>query len=92
VTVLADGVSATSAISGTQVTINATAHESAATVYNLQVWDATTGVKLGQSAAHTSTINQTYTLSPGVHTIVVEDISTGTFQVLHQTTTKVTIP
>ena len=95
VTVLADGVAITtppaSMITGTQVTINATAHESAATIYNLQVWDATTGVKLGQSAAHTSTINQTYTLAPGKHTIVVEDISTGTFQVLHEATTTVTI-
>jgi hypothetical protein len=91
VSVLADGVSARSQVTGRQVTINATAHESAATIYNLQVWDATTGVKLGQSAAHTSTINQTYTLAPGKHTIVVEDVSTGTFQILHTATTTVTI-
>lgn len=96
VSVLADGIAITtpssSLVNGTSVTINATANESTATVFDLQVWDATTGKKLGQSAAHTSTISQTYTLTPGVHTIVVEDISVGTFQVLHQASVSVTIP
>lgn len=95
VSVLADGISITSPastlIAGTQVTVSATAHESAATVYNIQVWDATTGKKLGQSAANTSTINQTYTLTPGTHQLVVEDISTGTYQILHQTAITVTL-
>jgi len=73
------------------VTVSASAHESTATVYNVQVWDATTGKKLGQSAAGTSTINQTYTLTPGTHQLVVEDISTGTYQILHQTSITVTL-
>jgi hypothetical protein len=94
VSMLADGVTITAPapnlISGSQVTVSATARESA-TIYNLQVWDATTGKKLGQSAAGTSTINQTYTLATGTHKIVVEDISAGTYQILHQATTTVTV-
>ncbi len=95
VTVQANGVfitaPAANATSGTQVTVNASAKESAASIYQLQVWDSTTGKKLGQSAAGTSTISQTYTLSPGVHQLVVEDISTGTFQVLHKSTVTVNV-
>jgi phosphatidylinositol-3-phosphatase len=95
VTVLADGIYFTNppgaAITGGLVTVNATARESFATVYNVQVWDATTGVKLGQSAANTSSIDKTFTLAPGVHKIVVEDISAGTFQILHQATMTVTV-
>ena len=88
ITVLADGVFITSPLnnstSGQQVTVSASARESAAQIWQLQVWDNTTGIKLGQSASGTSTINQTFTLAPGTHQIVVEDISSGSFQVLHK--------
>jgi len=87
-TVLSDGVFVTSPLnnstSGQQVTVSASARESAAQIWQLQVWDNTTGTKLGESAPGTSTINQTFTLAPGTHQIVVEDISTGTFQALHK--------
>ena len=95
ITVLADGVFISSplnnATSTAQVTVSASARESAAQIWQLQVWDATTGVKLGQSAANTSTISQTYTLAPGKHQIVVEDITTGTFQALHKATVLVQV-
>ena len=88
VTVQADGVfissPAANSLNKQQVLISASARESAASIYQLQIWDSTTGQKLGQSAAGTSTINQTLTLTPGTHQIVVEDIATGTFQALHK--------
>jgi hypothetical protein len=88
VTVLADGVLITSPLnnstSGQQVTVSASGRESAAQIWQLQVWDNTTGIKLGESAAGASTINQTFTLAPGTHQIVVEDLSAGTFQALHK--------
>jgi len=87
ITVQADGVfissPATSSIKQ-QILISASARESAASIYQLQIWDDTTGQKLGQSAAGTSTISQTLTLTPGTHQIVVEDIAAGTFQALHK--------
>lgn len=70
--------------SGTQVLVSASATESSAQIYQIQVWDDSTGQKLGQSPAGTSTVSQTYSLSPGTHTLVVEDISTGSFQALHK--------
>ena len=88
ITVLADGVSILSplanSISGQQIVVSASARESAASIYQLQIWDNTTGKKLGESSPGTSTINQTFLLSPGTHQIIVEDICTGTFQPLHQ--------
>lgn len=88
VTVLGDGVFITAPLNNTtnaaQVTVSASARESAGSIWQLQVWDNTTGIKLGESAPGTSTINQTFTLAPGTHQIVVEDISTGTFQALHR--------
>lgn len=92
---LADGVIITAPISnstsGTQVSVSASATESNAQIYQIQVWDDSTGQKLGQSPAGTSTISQTYSLSPGTHTLVVEDISTGTFQVLHKASVTINI-
>ena len=83
-----DGVTITSPLNnsttGSQVLVTASATESSAQIYQLQVWDNTTGKKLGASAPGTSTISQTYTLGRGKHQIIVEDISTGTFQVLHK--------
>src|SRR5262249_16062146 len=75
---------AQNAITGMQVAVSAFAMETAAQIWQLQVWDATTGVKLGESAPNTSTIDQTFTLTPGTHRLVIEDVSTGTFQLLHQ--------
>lgn len=75
---------ANNSTTGSQVTVTASATESSAQIYQLQVWDDTVGVKLGQSAPNTSTVSQTYTLARGTHRIIVEDISTGTYQVLHK--------
>jgi hypothetical protein len=79
------------ATTGTQVTVDASATEPGAQIYQLQVWDQTTGTKLGQSAANTSAINQTYSLASGVHQLVVEDITAGTFQALHKTLVNITV-
>jgi len=88
VTVLADGVTiaspAPNSTSAGQVVVNASGRESVAQIYQLQVWDNATGQKLGESAPGTSTIQQSFTLTPGSHQIVVEDISTGSFQSLHK--------
>jgi phosphatidylinositol-3-phosphatase len=95
VTVRPDGVNIASPLpnstSGTAVMVSASAIESAEPIYQLQVWDSTTGAKLGESAPGSSTINQSFTLAPGTHQLVVEDISTGTFQTLHKATTNVTV-
>jgi acid phosphatase len=95
VTVVADGVSIVSpvpnSIMSSQVVLTASARESAASVYQLQVWDNTTGQKLGESAPGTSSINLTFMLPPGSHQLTVEDISTGTFQPLHKANVAVTI-
>jgi hypothetical protein len=95
VTVRADGVTIASpsanAILGPSVQVSASATESAAPIYQLQVWDNTTGQKLGESAPGTSTISQTFTLGAGAHQLVVEDLSTGTFQTLHKSLVNVTV-
>jgi predicted Fe-Mo cluster-binding NifX family protein len=95
VTVMADGVAIgsplTNATTGTEVWVNASATESAAQIYQLQAWDNTTGQKLGESAPGTSTIDRTFSLGPGPHQIIVEDISTGSFQVLHKALVNVTV-
>jgi hypothetical protein len=94
ITVLADGVSIASplpnSILGSQVAVSASARESTASIYQLQVWDNTTGKKLGESAPGSSAINQTFSLAAGTHEIIVEDISTGTFQVLHRSSVTIT--
>src|SRR5579864_7105566 len=79
------------ATTGPQVLVSASATEPSAQIYQIQVWDRTTGTKLGQSPANTSTINQTFTLAPGAHQLTVEDISTGTFQALHKTLVNITV-
>ncbi len=79
------------AVTGTQVLVSASATETSAQIYQLQVWDNTTGQKLGESAPGTSTISQTYTLAPGAHQIIVEDISSSTFQVLHKASVNITV-
>ena len=95
ITVQADGVSIASpppnSLAGPQILVSASARESAATIYQLQVWDATTGLKLGESAPGASTINQTFSLAPGTHQIIVEDLTTGTFQTLHKSSVTVNV-
>lgn len=76
---------------GTSVLVTASATEANAQIYQLQVWDRTTGKKLGESAPGTSTINETFTLAPGTHTLVVEDISTGTYKTLHKAVVTITV-
>jgi acid phosphatase len=93
-TVSADGVTiispVTGSTSGTQVLVNATATESGATIDHLEVWDNTTGQKLGNSPQG-STVNQSYNLAAGQHQIIVQDMSTGTFQVLHKSSVTITV-
>ncbi len=95
VTAYADGVNITSPLAnaapGPVVPVSAFATESAAQIYQLQVWDSTTGQKLGETAPGTSAINQTFTLAPGAHQLVIEDISTGTFQVLHKSSVNISV-
>jgi len=95
ITVNSDGVKIISptanATSSANVVVSASASESAAQVYQLQVWDSTTGQKLGESVPGSSTINQTVELAPGSHQLVIEDISTGTFQTLHKSSVNVTV-
>ncbi|HEY6352381.1 MAG TPA: alkaline phosphatase family protein [Candidatus Angelobacter sp.] len=91
----ADGVTIASPVSnsttGTQVQVSASATESSAQIYQLQVWDNSTGQKLGESPAGTSTVSQTFSLAPGTHQIVVEDISTGSFQALHKSSATINV-
>lgn len=82
---------AQNATTGTQVLVSASATEPNAQIYQIQVWDRTTGRKLGQSAPGTSSISQTFTLSTGAHQLTVEDISTGTYQALHKTLVNITV-
>ena len=79
------------AITGTSVLVTASATETNAQIYQIQVWDSTTGKKLGESAPGTSTINQTFTLAPGTQTLVIEDISTGTYKTLHKAVVTITV-
>jgi hypothetical protein len=87
ITVVADGVTiaspANNTTTGSQVLVSASATESSAQIYQLQIWDDTTGQKLGESAPGSSAISQTYSLAPGTHRLIIEDISRGSYQVLH---------
>jgi hypothetical protein len=62
--------------SGQQATVSASARESIAGIWQLQVSDNITGLKMGESAPGASIIKQTFTLAPGTHQIAVGDIST----------------
>lgn len=91
-TVSPDGVTVTTPVngstSGTQVRVTASAAESSASIDHLEVWD--NGTKLGNSPSG-STINQTFNLAAGSHQMTVQDMSTGTFQVLHKTIVNFTV-
>jgi phosphatidylinositol-3-phosphatase len=93
ITVVADGVTITSptqnATTGSQVLVTATARESSAQISQMQVWDDTMGQKL--AVINGSSVNQTFTLSPGFHRLIVEDISVGTYQVLHKASVGITV-
>lgn len=82
---------AANATTGEQVLVSASATESNAQIYQLQVWDHTTGQKLGESAPGTSSISQTFTLTPGSHQITVEDISTGSYAALHKAQVNISV-
>lgn len=90
-----DGVAITSPVSnstsGTQVLVTASAQESSAHIYQLQIWDNTTGEKLAESVPGSSTISQTFSLTPGSHQIVVEDLSAGTYQALHKSSVNINV-
>jgi len=95
ITVETDGVSIASpisnAITGSQVLVGASAVESSAQIYQLQVWDNNTGQKLGESSPGASSINQTFSLAAGAHQLIVEDIAAGNFQVLHRTAVNIEV-
>ena len=73
----------------TSVRVTASATETGTQIAQLQVWDNTTGVRLGINNG--STIDQTYALAPGTHQIVVEDLAAGTFALLHTSTVNITV-
>lgn len=73
----------------TSVRVTASATETGTTVAQMQVWDNTTGVRLGINNG--STIDQTYTLAVGTHQIIVEDLAAGTFAVIHTSTVNITV-
>jgi hypothetical protein len=79
------------AVTGTQVVVNASATESSAQIWQLQVWDRSTGQKLAESAPGSSSIQQTLLLSPGTHQLVVEDIATGNFLAPHKALVTITV-
>jgi hypothetical protein len=86
VTISSPGQGATT---GTQVRVKATALEADTQISQLQVWDNTTGQRLG--IAWGASIDQTFNLSTGRHQLVVEDLSAGSFQVLHKSTVDITV-
>ncbi len=93
ITVVADGVTISSptqnATTGSQVLVTATARESSAQISQMQVWDYTTGQKL--AVVWGSSVNQSFTLAAGFHRLIVEDISSGTYQVLHKSSVDINV-
>jgi hypothetical protein len=91
ITVFADGVTITSPADGANVTgpvhVAAFATESAAQVGQIQVWD--NGQKL--DTINATSVDRTYTLSTGAHRLTVEDLTAGTFQLLHKTIVNITV-
>lgn len=60
---------------GTNVVVKAAASENGRVINRLEVWDTTTGVKLGNFPG--TTVNQTFTFTPGTHALVVQDVDSG---------------
>jgi hypothetical protein len=73
----------------TSVRVTASATETGTQIAQMQVWDNTTGVRLGINNG--STIDQTYTLTPGTHQIIVEDLASGTFALIHTSSVTITV-
>ena len=85
-----DGVTITSPVNNsttsTSVRVTASASESTSQIGQMQIWD--NGVRLGINNG--ATIDQTFTLSVGAHRITVEDLSAGTFTLLHSSVVNIT--
>jgi acid phosphatase len=60
---------------GTNVAVKASALENGRTIDHLELWDNTTGLKLGNFPG--SSMNQTFTFTTGQHQLVVQDMSAG---------------
>ena len=75
------------ATTGSEVTVIASSAENTQ-ISQLQIWDDTTGAKLG--VFWSSAVNQTFTLAAGKHQIVVEDLNTS-FQVLHKASVAISV-
>lgn len=60
---------------GTNVVVRASALENGRTIDHLELWDNTTGLKLGNFPG--SSMNQTFTFTAGQHQLVVQDMSAG---------------
>jgi hypothetical protein len=93
ITVFADGVHITAPANNASITgpvrVTGFATESSAQIAQIQVWDNTTGVRLGINNG--SSIDQTYTLPAGAHQIIMEDLAAGTFAVLHTSSVNITV-
>lgn len=55
--------------------VKAAASENGRTIDHLEVWDNTTGKKLGNFPG--TTVNQTFTFTAGTHQLIVQDVSAG---------------
>ena len=60
---------------GTNVLVKAAASENGRIINRLEVWDTTTGVKLGNFPG--TTVNQAFTFTTGQHQLVVQDVDSG---------------
>lgn len=81
---------------GTSVRVSAYAYEqnnSNQLVDHLEVWD--NGTKLGNSplpyGGSSLFMDQTYTLAAGSHQLTIQDISTGTYAVIHKRIVNITV-
>jgi phosphatidylinositol-3-phosphatase len=80
----------------TSVRVDAYAYEQNSSnqlVHHLEVWD--NGTKLGNSplpyGGTSLLINQTYALAAGQHQLTIEDVSTGTYEVIHKKIVNITM-
>jgi phosphatidylinositol-3-phosphatase len=68
-------------------------HSSNQLVHHLEVWD--NGTKLGNSplpyGGTSLFLNHIYALTAGQHQLTIEDVSTGTYQVIHKKTINITV-
>jgi len=87
---------ANNATHSTSVRVDAYAYEQNSSnqlVHHLEVWD--NGTKLGNSplpyGGTSLFINQIYALPVGQHQLTIEDVSTGTYQVIHKKIVNITV-